>query len=401
MGLEEIVWKRPQEILEVAKTRTLTSNELLQLKSASYYGPIRLLTVAMGNGEKPKEEYVRIMYALLRELDEGEDSTDALSKDDKTWAIGRLAYVIGEVVRKDPNGDQWLEGIIAGGDFRSVTEKLMIGAIDEETRIFVEHFGRGVVLKDLYEIGKEVDGKRIKEDMDYCVRSMTDGMIRFLDKGPIQTTEQLHSYCYYVAARIGSGFLNRLVKNKDGVQLNDERAEQFGTFLQLTNILKNVRKDYMEGRRFVPNALLPVEVSYEEMMEGISVDAREARQKALEEMLFLAEDNFQSSVTYVKSIPEPLSGYRAFCLVPLITATKTLEHLTQSGAEKVFEGEESAIKIPYGIGNIMDFSYRVSRHDNGKTAVRWLDDFAVHSEKFSFAPEGPEGYGQWSPKLLS
>lgn len=398
MALEKVVlyWPKPQDLIAKAnRGEDLTSDELLALKSVSFYAPIKLLEIARGNNEKPKEFYVRTGYNILRELDECEDaSSQILIIEDKKWIIDRLSFTIGEVVRKDPNGAKGIEEIIRGDEFRSVTQKLIKGAVDERAKIFVEQFGKGTVLRELYEIGKGQNGKDIKEAIDYCVKSMADGMTVFLEKGPIETVSQLHNYCYQVAGRIGSGFLNKLVKLEDGIQLSDELAEKFGEFLQLTNIAKNIRSDYNEGRRFFPREYRRRDVSYENMMDGKGLDSQEARKKMLEKVLNLAESNFSPSVKYIQSIPQELSGYKSFCLIPLIMAKRTIETMREAEAERVFKGEEEAIKIPhFDTFNIIDFAYGIAKYQEGINANNWLEEFRKDYKQFSFKPGE---YEQWA-----
>ena len=384
MGVKEILesWPRPDALIDVAKERDLTSEELLALKSVSFYGPIRLLGEAKGEEEHDKEGYIQTGYNILRELDEGEDALKSvLSVEDKVWTINKFAYLVGEVVRMNGNGNK-LDDLIEGGEFRSVTQRLVDGAADERARVFVEQFGNGAVLRDLHSYDRDV-----RESIDYCTKSMAGGMIRFLERGAIQTTEQLFDYCFHVAGRIGSGLLTKLVELKDNVQLNDELAERFGEFLQITNISKNVRTDYEEGRVFFP-AEFRTGVSHEYLMDGKGSDAQEARAHSLDKVLGLAEENFIPSIRYVSSIPNHLSGYKAFCLVPLITAKKTIDHERESGADAVFAGDPEATKIPYGIAPIMKFSCEIATREGGRYANRFLESFGNEPERFPFDPEG-------------
>ncbi|MDO8508117.1 MAG: squalene/phytoene synthase family protein [Nanoarchaeota archaeon] len=396
-------WPRPYEIIQKSQRgETLTSDDLLAVKSVSFYSPIKLLGISRGKNESDKEIHVRTTYNLLRELDESEDAPDTLSNNDKVWVINRLSYLIGEVVRRDPAHSGGIEDLINGEDLQSVTKKLVDNAIDDKARVFVEHFGKGIVLRDLYEIGKEPKGREIRESIDYCVKSMADGMTRFLERGPIQTKEQLHDYCFHVAGRIGSGFLNRLIEYKDPVKgkiirLNDNLAQKFGEYLQLTNISKNIRTDFKENRRFFPREFIPKEVSYEYMMDGKGVDAESARQKVLNDVLLLAENNFDSSVEYIKSIPQSLSGYRAFCAVPLIMANRTIQNMRNAGAEKVYRGEDIAIKMQDNIMNIIDFAHYIVKQENGKSLDKFMEEYIKNPNKYIFTDNE---YTSWRPNWV-
>lgn len=401
-GIPGLVWPRPYELIaKVDRGEDLNSRELLALKSESFYGPIRLLELAKGSDEESKEFYVRTCYNVLRELDECED-IEKLTKEEKISALTTASFVIGEVDRLKPNNDNGkgirkLEEIIEKeDDFRSLTEKLKSGAIDKKELIFIEQFGKGTVLRDMYYIIQEGEnGKRIIKALSDCTSKMADAMIKFLEKGPIQRSKQLGHYCYHVAGRIGSRFLNEIVQVKDNTTLNDGMAEQFGSYLQLINITKNVEKDYKEGRRFLPGGWIHYGVSFESMMDvqTISLNASRAREGVFNKILYYIDSRFDNSISYLISIPEKLSGYKAFCLVPLITGQKTVETMKDAGADSVFKGLEKAIKIDYGIGTIMNFSYNIVKHENGTKANVWLEEFRKEPRRFSFRPED---YVNWA-----
>ncbi|MEM9226602.1 MAG: phytoene/squalene synthase family protein [Verrucomicrobiota bacterium] len=65
----------------------------------------------------------------------------------------------------------------------------------------------------------------------------------------IQTYEQLEVYCYYVASVVGL-IMSKLfgLKDLEGV----ERAVEMGVAMQLTNVLRDVREDFENGRIYLP-----------------------------------------------------------------------------------------------------------------------------------------------------
>lgn len=405
MGLEDLKLLRPNEIMQIASQRALTSAELLPLASRSFSVPIAMLEHAKGENEANMRPYVEMAYDFLRALDEIEDASKELNNEEKRRMINRLAVIVGEVTRREPNG-RGIEDIIEGNDFRSIIKRAMDGAVDEEKRVFLKHFGKGVVLRDLYEIGREENGKEIKEAMDYCIQGMAHGMTKFLGR-PIQTSEELKEYCYHVAGRIGSCFLNKIVELRDRdeagrpIILRGDLAEKFAEYLQETNIAKNVFPDFKEGRRFLPDEWRRRDVAFETMMDfdERGIGPEDARQKMFKKILDFTEKNFRDSVEYAESIPQHLSGYKVFCLISLISAQKTLEHLRAAGAEKVFSGEESATKIQYGLKNILDFSYNIARFEEGRHANNWLDSYRRDPAGFSFKPvEYDMWTGHWFKK---
>src|SRR3989338_9739217 len=73
--------------------------------------------------------------------------------------------------------------------------------------------------------------------------------------------------------------------------------------------------------------------------------AKDMRENVFESLYSLARENLKDSAGYVSSIPDYLSGYKAFCFSPLVTAIETWKLMYHSGAEKVFGGQNDAIKI--------------------------------------------------------
>lgn len=396
MPIPSFIWLRQEEIVEIAKKRTLTSDELLSLKSVSFYAPIKLLNLAKGEHEENKEAEVRCTYNILRYLDELEDELLTNFKD-KNWAIDRYAYQIGEVVRREEGAD--IEDIINCDDLKSVTRMLVESKGYLYTRIFAEHFGRGDVLRDFYKFDP-----KIKRAIDYGVKGMADGMNRFLERGGIKTIEQLKDYCYHVAGRIGGEVLNSIVEIKDKylddklIEMPKNSAEKLGMLLQFINIIKNTRSDWEEGRIFIPDEICPKDITYQEIMEGKGIGAENARKEVLETMIALAEENIPDAISYIKIIPEHLTGYKNFCMVPFTTAIETLKLIKRSETEKVFGGDINSIKIPnQEFRNIMDFSYDIIKSKEAKYN-EWLDKYRDNASDFSFANAD---YSEWSGNWLA
>ena len=78
-------------------------------------------------------------------------------------------------------------------------------------------------------------------------------------------------------------------------------------------------------------------------------------------------------------------------------AQKTIENMHEAGAERVFRGEEHAVKIPYGIKNILEFSDKIVTYENGKNANGWLDEYKKDPRVFSFKPGE---YEKWACNWL-
>jgi len=408
------LFKRSEEILEEAKRRDLTSEELLALKSRTYYPAIKLLGLCKGEKEENKESYVRTAYNIFRAIDECEDvpirRTDKTEREiinTRMQMLNRISYIVGEIAKKSYQNGKGLTAIIESDNLKTVTKWLTANEPDIEGKVFAEHFGRGVVLRDFYEIGKEGEvGDKIKTALDYSVKSMADGMINFLDKGPIEEIPQLITYCDYVAGDVGKKFLNELVrlkdKDKDGkpIELSADNATQLARYLQLTNIIKNIRCDYDERRRFLPGKLLYGDVSYNFMMDGDSNAARGARHSVFDTMVNkITGKKLFPSLDYIRSIPDEISGYKAFCLFPVLLAEKTLETIRTAGPERVFKGEKEGIKITYGVDKFLEFVHGITTYEEGANLNRWTEEFQAEPKSFSFKPEEYEKWvGDWIKK---
>ena len=383
-------------LVEIAKSRTLSSPELLKLKSSTFDPLIWLLGIACGKNEFNKQVATRIMYNLLRRLDEDEDAdSKKISTEQKIWCLERDVYTIGEVARLNQNAD--IDHIMNGNDLRAVTKMVSEAASDIYAKVFVEHFGRGEPLREFNSLDRNG-----KEAIDYCVKSMGSGMATFLRKGRPEKIGQTRDYCFQVAGVIGSRFFNRLIHNYDKdnagnpITLDDTDAEHFGEFLQLINITKNVRLDYGEGRVFFPAELRPEGVSHEELMDDLG--AAEARNNVFSSMTQIIQNDRDRTLDYLTSIPSQLSGFKAFCFSSYVTGIKTLEQMINSGAERVFAGDKAAITLQGGeesVYGIMNMSYDLTR--NGKKTNEFLERFTSNPQNYNFEQKN---YIKWSQEWL-
>lgn len=391
MTISEISWPKLEDLRDLATQRSLTSDELLALKSRSFYAPIALLEYAKGEDEVNKRSEVRTTYNLLRTLDTAEDANPStLTIADKTWVMGRFLYVVNQVVVREPKEN--IEDLIEGADLQTVTDKLMDGAFGNDERLFIEHFGKGPVLKELH--GFDTQTRR---NIDYAVGQMKRGMEKFVERGSMQTEEQLCEYCFYVAGGIGD-FLTELVKLKDGVELDDRKARKLGKYLQLTNIIKNIREDWEQGketRAFIPREYSPYTIGHQYLLVGQGNDAKDARESTLGKMLDLSDRYKEDAVGYVSSIPDELSGYKSFCMIPLVVAMETQKSMKQEGAEMVFQGDPTATKMKGDIRKAVCFVRSITTQTNRTND--WLNDYENDTGRFSFENGH---YASWSERYL-
>ncbi|HLF53605.1 MAG TPA: squalene/phytoene synthase family protein, partial [Candidatus Nanoarchaeia archaeon] len=243
--LGSFVWPKPEELRQIASQRTLTSDELLALKSRSFYFPIQLLELARGRDEVNKRTIVTALYNILREQDTIEDANpQVLTPNAKVTLLDHFNRIMNTLVRRSPS--EPIGDILE--DLSAFTNILVQGVMDGDEKIFVEHFGEGRVLEDV----RAYATQNVKEAIGFCDSSMTMGMKAFLKSGKIATKDKLIEYCGYVAGDVGIA-LNRIVNHVDGVKLSDASARAFGLSLQLTNVIKNINEDWVRrGVLYIP-----------------------------------------------------------------------------------------------------------------------------------------------------
>jgi phytoene synthase len=78
---------------------------------------------------------------------------------------------------------------------------------------------------------------------------MIDGVASDIDFQPVETFDQLYQYCYRVASVVGLTIIHILgFEDPRAIPL----AERCGVAFQLTNILRDVKEDAMNGRVYLP-----------------------------------------------------------------------------------------------------------------------------------------------------
>ncbi|GAC1466355.1 MAG: phytoene/squalene synthase family protein [Isosphaeraceae bacterium] len=83
------------------------------------------------------------------------------------------------------------------------------------------------------------------------LHAVIDGVAMDIDSRAFTTFDELYSYCYRVASAVGLCCLHIWGFRSEGGRA-EELAEACGIALQLTNILRDVREDALNGRVYLP-----------------------------------------------------------------------------------------------------------------------------------------------------
>jgi farnesyl-diphosphate farnesyltransferase len=149
----------------------------------------------------------------------------------------------------------------------------------------------------------------------------------------IERIKDLDDYCYSVAGIVGE-LITALIAiyqpaiDKTRLLVLHTLETACGAGLQLTNIIKDVFRDHLEGRYYIPHAYLPFE-------DGGSVSK-------MKPILAYAYRNLCLGRDYACVIPEDEVAIRKAVLLPLLLAVATLVTLLEK-LEALFEGVEVKI----------------------------------------------------------
>jgi farnesyl-diphosphate farnesyltransferase len=144
-----------------------------------------------------------------------------------------------------------------------------------------------------------------------CVSIMSEGMSHFhhrQNQNGLRDLAEFEEYCYVVAGVVGEllttifgHYSPKFAKHISG---HEQLAIDFGQALQMTNILKDSPADRARGVCWMP------------------------AQMSQAELLKIAYDKLQSSLSYILLLPKNEIGMRRFCLLAFGLAVMTLEKIS-------------------------------------------------------------------------
>jgi farnesyl-diphosphate farnesyltransferase len=179
-----------------------------------------------------------------------------------------------------------------------------------------------------------------REHVRRWVAVMAKGMAKVVLEHPhgirLQTLEQYHEYCYYVAGTVGHMLTDLWHEHSSAINAArysalEKNARAFGEALQTVNILKDVAVDAeRENAVYIPEELLRAHGSSHATILDPSRET--ANHAALAVLITLAWKNLDDARDYLTTVPRRALAVRLFCILPLLYAYATLRELTRSRA---------------------------------------------------------------------
>ncbi|KAI2103774.1 hypothetical protein LOZ04_005464 [Ophidiomyces ophidiicola] len=152
---------------------------------------------------------------------------------------------------------------------------------------------------------------------DYCRKAEVDTV-------NIETVEDYDLYCWYVAGLVGEGLTRLFVEAGFARPQLLERPELYksmGLLLQKTNIIRDVREDEDDNRRFWPKEIWSNHVDkWEDLFK---LENREAALNCGSEMVLNALGHVEDCLYYLAGLKE--QSVFNFCAIPQSMAIATLE----------------------------------------------------------------------------
>ena len=162
---------------------------------------------------------------------------------------------------------------------------------------------------------------------DYCLNA------EFNEVG-VDTIRSYDLYCHYVAGLVGEGLTRLFVESGFGNPALSERphlSEPMGLFLQKTNIIRAVKEDTDDGRKFWPREIWSKHV--ENWDDLFKPEHREAALNCSSEMVLNALNHADECLFYLAGLKE--QSVFNFAAIPQSMAIATLELCFRN--PKIFE----------------------------------------------------------------
>ncbi|MDP2729442.1 MAG: squalene/phytoene synthase family protein [Dehalococcoidales bacterium] len=188
-----------------------------------------------------------------------------------------------------------------------------------------------------------------REIIDPHIARTSEGMAKFQERKlqsagvfQLQDLAEMEDYCYQVAGIVGE-MLTRLFCLEEKVSPFKSELEKyqtrFGLALQVTNIVKNYPEDIARGWCYVPASITGKYAFHPEREASLPVIPKEF----LDELTPTILSYFDSTLKYIKSIPESEKPIRMFCLIAFVLAYNTLLHLIRTRNAKLSQDQVATL----------------------------------------------------------
>lgn len=214
------------------------------------------------------------------------------------------------------------------------------------------------LMKNFYKVNRSYKQlhSKYRDVIKNITHEMAKGMVEFLDKSSMDTTEEYDSYCHYVAGLVGIGLSQ--IFTLSGLEFNDltkheKLSNSMGLFLQKTNIIRDIKEDYDEKRYWWPNDIVSKYFSSMHHIFGNEERSGEEIKKTdekniithkhtdlLNEMIMNALRHIPDSIEYL-SLVNNNNNFK-FCAIPQVVAVQTLASLFDN--KNVFKKTEKLNK---------------------------------------------------------
>lgn len=164
---------------------------------------------------------------------------------------------------------------------------------------------------------KDITGKMGNGMADYAVKAEKED-------ASVKTKEEYDLYCYYVAGLVGEGLTRLFVEAGFGNPALLKRPnlhKSMGLFLQKTNIIRDIREDFDDNRRFWPQEIWSKHVdNFEDLFKPEHLDAA---LNCSSEMVLNALEHAEECLFYLAGLRE--QSVFNFCAIPQSMAIATME----------------------------------------------------------------------------
>ena len=112
--------------------------------------------------------------------------------------------------------------------------------------------------------------------------------------------------------------------------------------LQVTNIVKDYQKDIERGWCYIPASITEKYGIRLDKMTNLSISQKK---EILNELTPVILGYFDSTIKYIKTIPESERPIRLFCIIPFALAYNTLLHIIQMRGNKLSRDQVTTILV--------------------------------------------------------